>query len=63
MKQAILYLKAATLSGAAALLLMVSLLYAGVEALDALFYMLLLYLGLYFGILAAIEERRIYEED
>lgn len=58
MKQAILYFKAATLSGAAALLLMVSLLYAGAEALDALFWMVIVFLALYFGALAVIEERR-----
>lgn len=58
MKQIILYLKAAILSGAAALLLIVSLLYAGVEVLDALFWMLIVFLFGYFGILAVIEERR-----
>jgi hypothetical protein len=58
MKQIILYLKATVLSGAAALLLMVSLLYAGVEVLDVFFWMLLTYFGLYFGALAVIEERR-----
>ena len=58
MKQIILYLKATVLSGAAVLLLMVSLLYAGVEVLDVFFWMLLTYFGLYFGALAVIEERR-----
>jgi hypothetical protein len=58
MKQIILHLKATVLSGAAALLLMVSLLYAGVEVLDVFFWMLLTYFGLYFGALAVIEERR-----
>lgn len=58
MKQALLYLKATVLSGAAALLLMVSLLYAGVEVLDVFFWMLVLYFGLYFTMLAVIEERR-----
>ncbi|WP_230398011.1 hypothetical protein [Novisyntrophococcus fermenticellae] len=57
MKQIILYLKATVLSGAAALLLMVSLLYAGVEVLDVFFWMLLTYFGLYFGVLAVIEEK------
>lgn len=57
MKQALLYLKATVLSGAAALLLMVSLLYAGVEVLDVFFWMLLTYFGLYFGMLAVIEEK------
>lgn len=57
MKQIILYLKAATLSGAAALLIMVSLLYAGAEALGALFWMLIVFLALYFGALAVIEEK------
>lgn len=57
MKQIILYIKAATLSGAAAVLIMVTLLYAGAEALDALFWMLIVFLIGYFGILAVIEER------
>ena len=57
MKQIILYLKTTVLSGAAALLLMVSLLYAGMEVLDVFFWMLLTYFGLYFGALAAIEEK------
>ena len=57
MKQIILYLKSATLSGAAALLLMVSLLYTGVDALDAMFWMVVIFLIGYFSILATIEEK------
>ncbi|QOV19064.1 hypothetical protein INP51_14055 [Blautia liquoris] len=63
MKQIILYLKAAILSGAAALLIMVSLLYAGMEVLDVFFWMLIVFLIGYFSILAVIEERRVHEED
>ena len=58
MRQAILYLKTAVLSGAAALLLMVSLLYTGVDALDALFWMVIIFLIGYFGVLAVIEENQ-----
>lgn len=58
MRQALLYLKTTVLSGVEALLLMVSLLYAGVDALDALFWMVVVFVGLYFTILAAIEEGR-----
>ena len=57
MKQIILYLKATVLSGAAALLLMVSLLYTGVDALDAMFWMVVIFLIGYFSILATIEEK------
>ena len=57
MRQAILYLKTTVLAGAAALLLMVSLLYAGVDALDALFWMVIVFLIGYFSILATIEEK------
>lgn len=63
MKQINLYLKAAILSGAAALLIMVSLLYAGMEVLDVFFWMLIVFLIGYFSILAVIEERRVHEED
>ena len=57
MRQALLYLKTAVLSGSAALLLMVSLLYAGVYALDAMFWMVVIFLIGYFSILATIEEK------
>lgn len=57
MKQIILYLKATVLSGVAALLLMVSLLYTGVDALDAMFWMVVIFLIGYFSILATIEEK------
>ena len=58
MKQIILYLKSTVLSGAAALLLMVQLLYTGVDALDALFWMVIIFLFGYFGVLAVIEENQ-----
>ena len=58
MRQAILYLKTAVLSGAAALLLMVQLLYTGVDALDAMFWMVVVFLIGYFGVLAVIEENQ-----
>ena len=58
MKEIILYLKATVLSGAAALLIMASLLYAGMEVLDVFFWMLIVFLIGYFSILAVIEERR-----
>jgi hypothetical protein len=58
MRQALLYLKTAVLSGAAALLLMVQLLYTGVDALDAMFWMVVIFLIGYFGVLAVIEENQ-----
>ena len=58
MRQALLYLKTAVLSGAAALLLMVQLLYTGVDALDAMFWMVVVFLIGYFGVLAVIEENQ-----
>lgn len=57
MRQAILYLKAAAISVVASLIVMIALLYGGVEVLDAFFYVLLTYFGIYFGILAFIEEK------
>lgn len=57
MRQAILYLKAAVVSVVASLIVMVALLYGGAEVLDTFFYVLLTYFGIYFGMLAFIEEK------
>lgn len=55
MKQTILYLKAAAISVAASLIVLIVLVYHQAELLDALFYAVLTHLGIYFGMLAAIE--------
>lgn len=57
MRQAILYLKAAAISASASLIVMIAMLYGGIEVLDVFFYVILIYFGIYFGMLAFIEEK------
>lgn len=56
MRQAIIYIKAAVLTGAMSLITWVMMLYAGTEALEAFFIEISLFIFLYFGVLEAIEK-------
>lgn len=56
MRQAIIYIKAAVLTGAMSLIIWFGLLFAGTEVLDAFFIEISLFIFLYFGVLAVIEK-------
>ena len=56
MRQAIIYIKAAMLTGAMSLIIWFMMLFGGTEALEAFFIEILLFIFLYFGVLAAIEK-------
>lgn len=57
-KKAMLYAKTAFFSGSIALIAFFGMLHTSMDPVDALFYMLLIYIFLFAGILAAVEERR-----
>lgn len=57
MRKVIWCIKTAILSDAASLLVFISLLYGGVEILDAFFWTILIFSGIYFGILSATEQK------
>jgi len=56
MRQAIICIKAAVLTGAMSLTIWFGLLFAGTEVIDAFFIEISLFIFLYFGVLAAIEK-------
>lgn len=55
-KQTIMYAKAAFFSASIALIALMGMLYIRVDPVDALFYMLLIYILVYAGILGLIED-------
>lgn len=56
MRQAIIYIKAAILTGAMSLIIWFVMLFTGTEVLEAFFIEISLFIFLYFGVLAVIEK-------
>ena len=58
MSKVMLYIKTAILSSAVGWLSLMTMLYSGAEALEAIFWVLLIFASTYLGILTIIEEMR-----
>lgn len=56
MRQAIIYIKAAVLTGSMSLIIWFMMLFAGTKVLDAFFIEISLFIFLYFGVLSVIEK-------